>query len=322
MSAATPSAPQGLFSTGRLCVFAAAAAVGVAGTHLLPITQLVLWPALVAISVAIWHGAFDGVLAEEAFQPRLGSRWRPLFYAGYLALGAAVLVLWRYAPASALLAFLLYSALHFGTESDRQLSPARVVTGMATGFLPIAAACHWWPQQVATIFRLMLRGSADAAAPMTSIAGEALWPVIAVILLSAVFAKDLQRLPLLALVAIQLVLFRGCSPIVAFALFFCVWHTPEHLLSTSVDGVGVFRRALLIEHLRRGAIPWLISLSAVAMACWFGRHAVDSYLGLVFIALSALTVPHMVLAELCRRQHHPAPKPRKPFLMPRRAALR
>ncbi len=309
MSTAIRSTPQPLFSTSRLTVFAAATVVAVAGARWLPGAQLAVPLAVAAIAVAIWHGAFDGVLAEEAFQPRFGDRWRPPFTAAYLALGGAVLLLWWRAPVVALPAFLLYSALHFGTESERDFRPVRLLAGAATGFLPIAASCHWWPQQVAAIYGMMLRGSAAAAVPITALAGRALWPAVTIALLGAVLARGYHWLAAGALLATELLLFRGCSPVVAFAVFFCLWHTPEHMLSTSLDRFGGFRRDLLLTHLRRGFVPWLLSLAGLAAACWLGRHQVGSYVGLLFIALSALTVPHMALAEICRRTDHLLPEP-------------
>ena len=295
--------PQLAFGRGRLSIFASAAAVAIAASRWTPSGQLSLWLAVTAIAVAIWHGAFDGVLAEESFQPLFGPRWKAAFYSAYLALAAAVLLLWWRAPVVALPAFLLYSALHFGTEAERRFSPARLARGIAAGFVPIAAACNWWPQQVTATFGLMLHGHAVSAASIATLAGCVLWPVVAVALLGALLTDGWHSWPVLALVAVELPLFHYCTPTAAFALFFCLWHTPEHMLSTSMDPLGTFQSKLLAEHLRRGIVPWLVSLAGVSGACWMGRHQVGNYIGVIFIALSALTVPHMLLSELCRRQH-------------------
>ena len=155
----------------------------------------------------------------------------------------------------------------------------------------------------------MLRDHAASAAPITTLAGRTLWPIVVVALFGALLNDGWHSWPTLVLVALQLLLFRDCTPVVAFALFFCMWHTPEHMLSTSVDQNGTFQSHLLAQHLLRGIVPWLVSLAGVSGACWLGRHQVGDYIGTVFIALSALTVPHMLLTELCRRQH---PVPQEP----------
>ena len=322
MNAQSNLAAPSLFVGSRLMVFSLASLLTVAGARWLPDGGWGLWLSVAAILLAIWHGAFDGVLAEKALTPRFGARWRLPFYAAYLSLGAVVLLLWWNVPVIALSAFLLYSAFHFGTEAERDLSPERLVTGLAAGFVPIAAACHWWPQQVATIFGLMLRHQAEFASVLTGVAGRSLWPVVVVAGFAALRAQGLERFMSWMLIATELVLFRGCSPVVAFALFFCLWHTPEHMLSTSLDNMGHFRSNHLLKHLRGGLLFWLVSLAGVGLACGLGRHEVLSDIGLLFIALSAFTVPHMALAELCRRQATgPFPIART-TLAPLRTALR
>ena len=303
MSALPTLRSQPLFLGARMLGFAAAAALAILGAHWLPGTQWALWLAGVAILVAIWHGSFDGALAEEVLRPRLGTSWRAPFYVSYLLAGAAIFFLWWIAPRIALMAFLLYSALHFGTESEPKLSPIHVLTGVASGFVPIAAACHWQPHQVAAIFALMLRGSAGFAALLTALSGRLLWPVVAVTVLGGLRLRGIERWISWSLVATELILFRSCSPVAAFALFFCLWHTPEHLLSTSTDRKGSFLPSLLLHHLRQGFPFWLISVAGLGIIYWLGRHEVYPYLGAIFIALSALTAPHMALAELCR--NHP-----------------
>ncbi len=299
---ATAESQSPPYLKGRLVLFTTVTAVAVAGSRFTSSTHLVLPFALAAISIAVWHGAFDGVLAQEVFEPLWGAHWRPLFYAAYLGLVTLVLVLWWAAPAVALPCFLLYSAFHFGTEGERSFSAVRAAVGTATGFLPIAAACHWWPHEVAAIFADMLRGGAAYGTAMTSIAGDLLWPAAVVAILGARWTKVGWRLFPFLLVGTELVLFRWCAPVTAFAIFFCIWHTPEHMLSTSLDRAGTFQSRLLSQHLRSGVGPWLASLLALFLACCLGRHTVQVYTGAFFVFLSALTVPHMLLAEMCRRQ--------------------
>jgi Brp/Blh family beta-carotene 15,15'-monooxygenase len=284
--------------TGRLWVFCSAALLAILGGRFLPLSSIWMWFAVAGVAVAIWHGAFDGVLAEEALKPRYGPVWRPAFYVSYIALAAVVVSLWYLVPALALALFLGYSALHFGTESESRLSPLLLLTGCATGFLPIAAACHFWPGQVTAIFNEMLRGQLEGAAAITLFSGRILWVVVALATLGALRKRSHALVPMI-LIATELA--RECSPVPAFAVFFCLWHTPEHLVSTSLDRRGIFHLETLTRHLRRGLIPWLLALAATAAVGWFGRHTAQAYVSLLFVVLSALTVPHMVLAEVFRR---------------------
>ncbi len=265
--------------------------------------------ALAGIAVAIWHGAFDGVLAQEALQPRFGSRWKPLFYTSYLVLAGVVALFWWRAPLVALVAFLLYSALHFGTEMERKRSIPIVLLGTAVGLLPIAAACRWWPVKVSAIFTVMLRQSAASALPLAVACGRVLWPLVFLVLVGNLLKRPQRIAYALALTLATLLLLRCCSPIVAFAIYFCAWHTPEHLLSTSLDEAGHLQYGRMWSHLRRSFALWAFSLAGVALLCWWGRHTLVGYAGAVFVALSALTVPHMVLAECLRRLQRSATAP-------------
>ncbi len=309
MSVHRIAADAGLHEAGRLWLFAGFTVAAVCGSRWLPAGGPWMALAVVSIAIAVWHGAFDGVLAEETFGPRYGKAWAPVFYGGYLVLGAVVIALWWKAPGLALALFLLYSALHFGTESEQQISLWNMFTGLGAGMVPLAAACHWWPGEVNGIFVTMLRGDAGHGAAITLLAGRLLWPAAGVVAGGALVRMRRRQsggLGALVLVATELLLFRGCTPLAAFAVFFCLWHTPEHMVSTSLDAAGVFEMRTLWQHLRRGLVPWLLSLGALGVAGWYGRHTVEAYAGLLFVVLSALTVPHMALGELCRRRGNSA----------------
>ncbi len=253
--------------------------------------------ALLDIALAIWHGAYDTVLARNVLRPSLGKAWQPPFFFGYLGLAATVLALWWAFPVLALVAFLLYSAFHFGTEGEPRLQLPQAVGATAFGALPIAAAARWSPAEVERIFAVLLRGHAAAAATITMVAGHALLPFVALSVLHLLTdAGQLARRGLV--LAVQLLLFRMCPPLLAFSVFFCLWHTPEHLLETSRDDAGHLSLQTVAHNLRGGTTPWLLSLTAVALAAWRGQHTLQAYTALIFLALSALTVPHMVLALL------------------------
>ncbi len=303
LSLATQHAP---FAASRLVLFLTAATAAILGSHLLPSQTPWVLSAMAAIAVAVWHGAFDGVLAEEACDSGWEARWRLPFYLCYVTMTVLVVLLWWAVPIVALTLFLLYSALHFGTEGEPDLSRGRIFSGVATGLIPIVAACHWWPDQVAAIFEQMLQRSPQYAFLLTSLAGRALWPAVFLAVVPGLLKRDGAAA---ALLTTELFLFRFCSPVAAFAVFFCLWHTPEHVISTSLDGAGRFQLPLLLRHLRRGFLPWLLSLCAMAILFALGRHTLASSLGILFITLSALTVPHMMLAEVLRRASNRASDP-------------
>ncbi len=290
----------------KLGLYLLGASLAVAAQALSPATvDPLLALSLVAIAVAIWHGAFDGALAQEVLASRLGRWWLPIFGGGYLLLVGLVALLWWMAPALALCAFLLYSAWHFGTEMLDHITPFTALCGVAAGTLPIAAACAWHGSVTTSIFRTMLRGGADhhMAAHLSALSGFLLWPSAALVLVLGLVSLVRRRagaVSSLGYLAVTLVLFRVCSPLVAFAVFFCTWHTPEHLLATSEDARGRFSAGRLWRHLRAGLLPWLLTLAALGGLCLWAPRQLLAYTALLFILLSALTVPHMLLGEVLR----------------------
>lgn len=268
-----------------------------------PASRLWVPAALAGIAIAIWHGAYDSVLGRNLWQPRYAGRWLLPFAASYLALATIVVVAWYvYAPA-ALVAFLLYSGVHFGMETETGRSPLQMASAVALGCLPIAAACSWQTGSVVPIFTTMLRGQGAVAARITTAAGTLLIPCI-LLSLVPMFQNGLQGIRRAALIVAELLLFRFCPPVVAFAVFFCLLHTPEHLIETSRNATGVFSVERMGHNLRAGMIPWLISLAAIAVAAWMGQRTVQAGTAMLFIALSALTVPHMALAMLATADVH------------------
>jgi len=263
--------------------------------------------ALVAIAIAIWHGAYDGVLARPLFERRLGRWWTSTFAVGYLLLAGAVFVAWHLQPEFALVAFLAYSSWHFGTEQESEpLSPRRAVAAFAGGALPIAAACHWHPDQVMTIFRSMLGSRSENAFPQQLIhaCGALLWVLALVAVVGALphilTALKTTRTSLLCLIALELTLFWCCDPVLAFAIYFCCWHTPEHLVSSSRDNNACYSARIMVSNLRAGMFPWLVSLAGLAVMLTLQPRIMTMYVSAIFIFLSALTVPHMALNELSR----------------------
>ena len=292
---ATPVRHEEVAKNTVVLVFVAAVLCVVTLFRQSPASRFWVPAALAGIAIAIWHGAYDSVLGRQMWQPRYAGRWLLPFAASYVALAALVVVAWYvYAPA-ALVAFLLYSGVHFGMETETGRSPLQMASAIAFGCLPIAAASFWQTGSVVPIFATMLRGQGVAAERITAVAGTLLIPCI-VLSLVPIFQNGLQGIRRAALIAAELLLFRFCPPVVAFAVFFCLLHTPEHLMETSRTAAGVFSVERMWQNLRAGMIPWLISLAAIAVAAWMGQRTVQAYTAMLFIALSALTVPHMALA--------------------------
>jgi Brp/Blh family beta-carotene 15,15'-monooxygenase len=292
----------------RVLVFAAVVA-GACTTqaHGTNMTPGLFAAVLVGIAIAIWHGAFDGVLARPILEKPLGRWWIPGFATGYLALAVAVALLWWIEPRFILPVFLLYSAWHFGTEvNPGSLSLASSAVALSVGALPIAAACRWHPVQVTAIFARMLHFSHSElfASHIAHGAGEVLWWATLIAVVGTLLGLRGQGwatcLESLVVIGLELALFWFCDPLLAFGVFFCIWHTPEHLLTSAEDANSRFSKRIMWQQLRSGLLPWLLSLIMLGVFLALEPKHLTAYSSALFILLSALTIPHMLLSEMRR----------------------
>lgn len=290
------SADTGIETRVYLGVAAAACGGALAG---LPSPSLPLQAGLLAFAVLVFglpHGALDPLVARRAGLI-VGWRSAALFHLAYGAAGLAALGLWLVAPGLALVCFLAYSAHHFAGDWLKTGAAARLVLGAAVLGLP--SVLH--ADEVAQIYSLL---SGPAGAELASLQ-QALAPLWFATLASAVLIQSLSRrldhaLELAILVVTSLVL----PPLVFFTLYFCVLHSPRHFLRhwrRSRDKAQVARAAVVYSSLAA-----VIAAGVAVVVAPATVRLEAAALQTVFIALAALTVPHLLTSSLA--QHADASK--------------
>lgn len=238
------------------------------------------------------HGALDGRTARDWLQPSLGSRWLWPFVAGYLGLFALTLGLWSVVPSLALALFLVLAALHFGSHD----SPSgRWLSIVVRGSLPPVIAADAHPEAIAFIFVSIAGPDAAVFASILGGPGLLLWlgGAAACLLLEP---RPAARAELMLLAG----LFLLAPPLVAFAIYFGLIHSPRAMAESRRPGESW--SAML-----RAALPWSLAAVALALPLWWWfvpqLGAGDALLRTIFWWLSALTVPHMALHALSRKAH-------------------
>lgn len=236
------------------------------------------------------HGAFDIHLA--AHSALLGRARLALFTAIYVGLFALMLIGWAVLPGMTLVLFLLGAAVHFGADWPETDEP---LFRVALGFAPICAIGVGHLSDVEALFAAM-------ASSATAVRVTALFVLVAPItllvaataLLDIARRSGLHRPVIFAALLASLIML---PPLIGFALFFCAFHTPQHLIALRVElanwpknrliavGGGVTCLALVIGTL---ALPLITSGGILTAANGFKL-------------LAALAAPHQSMKLILNR---------------------
>ena len=253
--------------------------------------QQTLWLAvLLIVSLGIPHGALDPIFAKELPQVKSRASWAG-FVMCYLLLASLVVCLWWISPALFLMGFLAISVLHFsGDPAPGATFWLRLLYGGAVITLPFL----WHADEGGRLFSLLV--GRDAALPVAAglhlIAGPWLAGLALVTVCNGrrdwLLALEVSAVSSLALAA---------TPLLGFAVFFCGMHSMRHILRTQkYSGLTPLRLALM-------AVLPMLAVFLIAALGWtlLPDSPIDErMLQFLFVALAALTVPHMVLVERVR----------------------
>ena len=253
--------------------------------------QIVVLSVLVAL-LGLPHGALDPLLARRS---RLyhGRRSLLLFLIGYSTLSALIVGLWLLIPVASLIAFLMISAAHFGSDWNAGRPAAiRILAGVALLSLPAFRNVD----HVAQLYMILSGPGARVVATWQSAAG----PFLLVGLLAVAVIASRRRLHEGVELVVAAALALTTPPLVFFTVYFCLLHSARHLR----EGFAMEREAL-----RRPAgrvlvggatlVPMLVAV--VLLMGDAGAVLEDRLLQIVFIGLAALTVPHILVVTMSAR---------------------
>ena len=247
-------------------------------------SQLVILTGAVMLA-GLPHGALDPLVANYLMGAS-SFRRRLLFYLNYLLKAGIAFMFWLWQPEIMLLLFLVFSAWHFSDDWRETLPRAyQIGVGISMVVLPI----FFRPLDTALLFSYL---GADWPEPM--IRSVSFLPGIfcCVIMILAISYTTRNRLwmsfELFSLCALAVL----TSPLIFFSVYFCLLHSPRHIIKVvkvlKIDA----RKALLY------AIVFTLLAVVITIFALGSRVEINSASGLtqaVFIGLFCLTVPHMFL---------------------------
>ncbi len=264
---------------------------------LLSLTPTLLSPTFQLVSLAIVvalfgmpHGALDPWIAQKIGLSRTWTE-NVAFNLVYFLIAALVVVIWTVIPVASLLVFLTISAWHFSADWSHDMGP---LTRLGVGLLLLLMPIGFHTDHVALLFSYLSGDGGHALAHTLSLP---VWFLIVAMLALAQLAawrrQWLAGLELLGLLALAYV----APPLVYFALYFCLLHSPRHLLGLFREA-GSSQRPRLLRIATTYTVATLLLLGALA---WFWSYQDKTaplnalVTKLVFIGLAAVTVPHMLL---------------------------
>jgi len=265
--------------------------------------------ALVAM-LGLPHGAVDHLEGRTLLAPRVGRAWWLVFGALYVAAATVVVAAWLLWPPGLLVGFLLLAAGHFGAEDvaadpAAPRGPPRVLEAGLRGAIPVLGPVLFHPERTGELFAYLLPGS--SAAGVQAVLVPLAWgaPVFAGALAAfAVIAWASGRRGTAVEVLALTVAVGVLPPLLAFVVYFCLWHAPRHTLTVAARLSPADARHGLVRF-TRAALPLTLmtAVAGAAVSWWLGSaaHAVPAVIATVFVGLAALTVPHVVLAALHAR---------------------
>lgn len=266
---------------------------------------------MVAI-VGVPHGGLDHWTGRRLLESRFESRWWLMFFPGYLSLSAFVALSWVLFPVATVIGFFLVSAWHFGREDQyssmslklkgRFTKATKHLSAIALGGLVIWIPAIFRPDEMELLLRIIVPG--DSKIQAKQIVTIASWIATVMCPLGGLFfcwrlterCRDWN-----VWVAPATAVLAATTPIlVSFTAFFCLWHSILGLsrlrLQEGITGVAFLRSVLPLS---------VLAVCGVATSGWWliastEGSSIDTVLAslkTLFIGLSAIAVPHLLLHE-------------------------
>lgn len=260
-------------------------------------SPVVFWISIaVILTIGVPHGGLDHLTGRDLLSSRFGSLWKFLFFGGYLAVAFIVAGGWLTFPLLTAIGFFLISAWHFGLEEERAACSNLLwnhVQAVAMG-----GAVIWFPvlfqtDRMTEILQAVVPAGLVSTAWIIDLTKVIAWGLLPMIILSMMQDGLSRQWLRFVRNASFFLLFCVSDPLLSFVVYFCGWHSPRSLSGlASTYQKSIARVMLAAAPLTLGAI----FSSLIGMLFWSnGQTLSDASVRTLFISLSAVAVPHLLL---------------------------
>ena len=278
--------------------------------------------ALSAVFLGMPHGALDGVVvARLVGQPFLSGPVLGLLTA-YLGVSVLVVGGWSVAPLVAFALFIGITWFHWGQGDLAHMIIAgdgahldtrfrRITALFARGALPMLAPMVWFPEEYQATFAACVSPFVETLPSVgigwetaSVVAGVSLSGLIALHIVAVAphvmthgreVATDLLELGTLV------AFFATVPAILAVGVYFCLWHSVRHIYRVAAGGGRSGEPTRWVDIGRTFIDSAPLTILALALCGLLGYLALGQgasgldWLGIYLVAISALTVPHVLV---------------------------
>jgi len=281
---------------------AGALALAGLGLRLDPVLYVVALVVAVCL-VGVPHGGLDSRTGKQWLSPLVGNHWMWLFFTGYLAVAACVVLGWLAAPLWTATLFFLVSAWHFGWEDNESRSKTYLwnhLAAVASGGLVIWIPALFRPNEMQNILEWIVPSSMPTSSVQIVLIARLLGLIFVPIAIAdfgfssaKMGARKFSMEPMFVRNVLLVILFASTPILFSFGLYFCGWHSIRGLVHLR-EQQQMSNYELLIAVLPLS----LVAIGLAGAATWFwssGRELSAELSRSLFIGLSAIAVPHLVL---------------------------
>lgn len=272
-------------------------------------TDAVPWFLFASVVIlGIPHGAIDHIIAADIYGFKNRLRDHLIFYSSYLLVMLAVGLLWFFAPAAGMIFFLLISVYHFGQSDAVALlyTNSRWITWFTwiRGGTIIGLIIFVYPEVALPIIETAIRREPDwfdvFYRSSYIISGSIVFVYMIFILLVGMYADlKIKRIQFFTDSAVLILLFLFTHPLIAFAIYFALWHSAGHV-QEMISFFAKKGRVISVPKFYKLAIPFTgVSLLGLLLLFYIYRSFSfeDEMVSLLFILISVLTLPHMLVVD-------------------------
>ncbi|MFP4431031.1 MAG: Brp/Blh family beta-carotene 15,15'-dioxygenase [Spirochaetaceae bacterium] len=265
------------------------------------------------ILIGIPHGATDNHVYQHAVQ-RSGIVSMPRFYIVYLVIAVAYGVFWLVAPTVSLAVFLLISVYHFG-QSNLFYTALPEGAGrkkalyITWGAFNLASPLLFRYDQAAPVINYLLGydpipvTTALTVAPLVSGALLVMNVAILTVLLHRRVLSGADYWKEVAGFVVLLALYTTAPLYVSFIVYWAFWHSVNSAIEIADTWPEPHAMARVVRFYRAALPLTVITFGGIAAVFWLAEAygSPSALIGVFFVIIAALTLPHTVVMELLYR---------------------